>query len=401
MWCQSRLLNSLAMILTIVLAPGAFGQAGDLQIHGFMTAGAAGSDSELPYYDGIDQRFDFSRDSKLGINLSKRLDDTWAMAAQIKAIGRQASTDVTLDWAFATWYPTNSLAMRFGQQKMPTWLISDYSEVGRSYPWVRPPAEVYSLNPLTSFSGISTAYTFRFSGWELETMIAGGGFDTTITDASPKPVANVRNFVGTFFTLSNENLTVRVARAIADAGIQTSFYNINKMRAEFREVGARLDWKGLLVYSEWARSIGTTDPDERDRAVEASAIAAGKAASSRSPSDQAAARAAAIQAMFLTNSLLGGEGWYVTTGYQFGDFLPHFTYANLDSPEDSVGAGDQESFALGLKYDVSLSTDLKFEVQKARPLNQTSGLFDRRSFEDFDRVFPDLTLYSMALDFVF
>ena len=41
---------------------------------------------------------------------------------------------------------------------LPTFLVSDSRKVGYGNPWVRPPVEVYSLNPITTLDGVDASY---------------------------------------------------------------------------------------------------------------------------------------------------------------------------------------------------------------------------------------------------
>jgi len=60
------------------------------------------------------------------------------------------------------------------------------------------------------------------------------------------------------------------------------------------------------------------------------------------------------------------DGYYVTLGYRMGKYLPHITYATIDSdpagPVPGFSPGDrQDSITLGLRYEINDSTALKME----------------------------------------
>ena len=62
---------------------------------------------------------------------------------------------------------SEQISVRAGKIKFPTFLISDYYEVGYAYPWIRPPQEVYSSNPITTLNGVDVLARFRLGDMSL------------------------------------------------------------------------------------------------------------------------------------------------------------------------------------------------------------------------------------------
>ena len=90
------------------------------------------------------------------------------------------------------------------------------------------------------------------------------------------------------------------------------------------------------------------------------------------------------------------KGWYATLGYRFGRFLPHVTYAQLldDNSSSDLGTGlEQDSLTLGLRYELGAAADLKLEVERVEPQDDTRGLL----MEPTD----DVNIFSVAVDVIF
>ena len=117
--------------------------------HGFLTTGAAATDSRDAYLTDqkYTQRPSVIGESRLGLNLQVAPDPKWRLAAQLVAQSAKGEDAVKADWYFATYLPFEGLKIKMGRQILPLWMISEYIDVGRAYPWVRPPQEVYALNP--------------------------------------------------------------------------------------------------------------------------------------------------------------------------------------------------------------------------------------------------------------
>src|SRR5687767_2068597 len=59
-----------------------------------------------------------------------------------------------VEWANVKIQLTPDFSVRAGRMVLPSLLVSDTRKVGFTYPWVRPPLEVYSLLPVTWTDGL-------------------------------------------------------------------------------------------------------------------------------------------------------------------------------------------------------------------------------------------------------
>jgi hypothetical protein len=69
-----------------------------------------------------------------------------------------------VEWANIKYLFTPDFSVRMGRIVIPTFMDSDSREVGYSNPWVRPPTEVYSANPITSVDGLDASYRLHLGG---------------------------------------------------------------------------------------------------------------------------------------------------------------------------------------------------------------------------------------------
>lgn len=409
---------SASCISALILASGAKADDQAPTWHGFFTSGVAFTDKNTGYDGGLTKRADIERLTHLGLNIQKNLSERWDFAAQIIA----DSNTISPDWAFVSWYPIKGLTLRVGKQKAPMWLMSDRIDVGHTYPWIAPPEEVYSFNPIKRASGLGATYRLALGGGleaVAEGLISANSTDTlTVTEGASKNSTfqvklNYRRLGVINLALGNEAFQVRAGYTKAAVGIKTDFYQIKNLNAGFGTVGLKVDTHGFLLLSEYASNFGSVDQSEINEANTnliaagtASAMAGAKAAQTGSPTDIQAAQTAgtATQAAYLQDAavhqMVGAHGWYATTGYQVGPVLPFITLAQLRNPTSSnvVNYGSQDSASLGIKYDANPYTDLKLQGQHVWPKNGSRGIQD---VSTTGSSYKQLNVFQAAVDVAF
>ncbi len=163
-----------------------------LHLNGFLTAGVSGSNMQAapacpassslatiasshcssissassplqytPGYDHLEAVPNWSDASILGLQASYVIDDKTAMTAQLVSYGAQ-NYQVNTVWAYASYKPTLDSEWRIGRQRLPFYMFSEQLDVGMSYPWARPPLEMYSL-PVNQYDGISWRWNWQWS----------------------------------------------------------------------------------------------------------------------------------------------------------------------------------------------------------------------------------------------
>lgn len=381
----------------LALTASGAAQAVDVRINGFLTAGAAMTDAESAVADSpatpadeskafynnfIDDQLSFEGDTRIGIQITAAVTPELDVTAQLLAKDAKDTYQVEADWAYASYRLNDSTAVRAGRIKFPIFLASEYQEVGIAYPWVRPPEELYGSVPVKAVSGVDMLKRLRLADADLTLQpLAGNYSEDGVEDSRAEVDADARNLLGLVASLATDAFTLRAAYFTADLDLTVQadvplglggtppFGSMPIVAADDADyatasAGLHMDWHDVIGYAEYA------DSDFGD--------------------------------------MLGHtKAWYATLGYRMGDWLPHVTYAerDTDTPVDPVPATppneaasfmqNQSSIALGLRYNPSANTALKFEAKQVEPEDGTNGLFSTMIDDDKAMV------YSIAYDVVF
>ena len=329
-----------------------------VSLSGFMTAGASYADKQLltnsnaVSQDGsIENTPGFTADSRLGVQISAKVNQDISVTGQLLAKARENNSNTKADWAFITYRVNEPVSIRVGKIKFPTFLISDYYEVGYAYPWIRPPQEVYSLNPISTLSGVDVLAQFRFSDMTLLLQpyygVSRGATTVAPQEALPallKPAGSIENvgftadeFRGVNVSLSSDIFTARLG--YLTTRVNASALGVFHDMAMFASAGLSMDWRNVVLYSEVAK-----------REIDGLANLA-------FPNQKAS---------------------YATLGYRIGKWMPLITTARIadnNNPKTLLGTPlKQTSKTLGLRYEVGSGSALKFEAQKITPEKGTRGL---------------------------
>lgn len=405
-------LNILAATMaTLLVSSSAYA----IQFDGFLTAGATrldDKDQDLTAYQGITNDTRFDVDSRFGLQISSDISEDMTAVAQLLATGSDENFNAIIEWAYADYTFNDILSVRGGKIKEPVFLISDYVEVGYAYPWIRPPAEVYSMNPLNTVNGVELLIQFPIGRNTLSFQPYMGTNSEDIpgtNGAGQFEAVDIKGidikFSGRGFTVHASSLKTNVATqgvlitdaAFAPPAIESVGFDLDaEGNATLTSAGFTVDIANVVVYAEW-----------QDRDIEGSA-----------------------EALFTDQ-----DSSYITVGYRFGQWMPHITLATIDGKAPTalaavtcadptgcaslggapfgatVGAGqfpyaEQTSTTLGLRYEVNDSAALKIEHQivdieseKNTASYQNFGLFDP-SFASAAST-EKVGITSIALDVIF
>jgi hypothetical protein len=385
----------------LALGAGSASAIDDIRINGFLTASGSMNDSKDDNWYANDRvlsawRFD-TGDTRLGLQVAADINERIGATAQLLAKGGRDNFNVDLDWGYVSYQAADPLAVRAGKVKLPTFLVSDYIEVGYAYPWIRPPQEVYILNPITSIAGVDLLYRPNIGDFDLliqpyfgtesdEAFVSSAFVEASAVFPPEFQLENgdqvnfdAEQLIGVNASFGNDIFSVRagylqtkVSSDFADP-IGLGFRNET---AKFWSLGFNMDWHNFIAYAEYA---------ERDE-------------------DGLAEAAFPDQ-----------KSYYGTLGYRIGRFLPHITYAVIDEGQDipevpGFGAFEsavlkQESWTGGLRYELTDGAALKLEVQYVKPDKDNGvvnfGLFDKRLNVVDDPNTDDAMMYSVAFDVIF
>jgi len=293
----------------------------------------------------------------IGLQVSADVTDKLDVTLVLQAHGND---EIDAEWAYANYSATDNLTLRLGRFKGSFFMVSEYSTVSFAYPWVTLPHEVYSTDLIESIAGLNLVYqTSVGSGnWLFEVYTGSANHGAKVLPTFIDSPANscptcpklskgdmvdfsANQMVGFNTTIGTKEVTFRAGYFTTD--MQVPSYGITKSRVGFGGVGLIVDWRNILVYSEYVA---------RDTSSE------------------------------LAYTFPDQKAWYTTLGYRFGDFMPYITIGGMDKGKDnSVYAVKQSSATLGFRYELGATSAIKFEAQQVKTDSDPGdtgryGLFD-------------------------
>lgn len=165
-------------MLIFLLVPFSAVAHGDWQwdFSGFASLGAGRINQPDVTFFGTDTAWSVDSDTMLGLQWMVMPTDRWQLTAQVVARGFNFEDDKQyqpkVEWLFLSYQWSPGLRTRLGRLRTPHYLFSESVEVGYSYPWARPPVQVYAalMTQFTHFDGVdlSVVGTWGESEWEVQ-----------------------------------------------------------------------------------------------------------------------------------------------------------------------------------------------------------------------------------------
>jgi hypothetical protein len=369
MLANKKWMPRLTGLVLLVCGPLAVAAPTDIiRFNGFLTVGGGVanrqviSDVDVVLADGsVYSDIHTQYQSRFGLQISAQVNPDISVTGQLLAqprpeFGTGQDFNVFADWAYINYRFNDKLSFRAGRIKLPSFLISDYYQVGYAYPWARPPAEMYSANPMTAIDGFDLLIRQNFGDYSLliQPFYGNNSQDTVVPQAVLRPPMSaplcngapcppgkivtvpfsVEAMRGLNLSLSSDIFTLRTSWF--QTQVYQSDFGVEGDDGSFSSAGFTMDWKNIVVYTEGF--IRVVDGN------------AGIAFPSQ-------------------------EGGYVTFGYRIGKFLPHATYGWIDPHGSSLGYQlSQRSIDLGLRFELGHGADLKFDVTRMTPEAGNTGL---------------------------
>lgn len=392
-----------------------------VRISGYGTAAMTATDTDEAQFARPNQATGAGKSARTGVDSNLGLQADVAINAWLSATGqglvRRNATEqygAELTWAFAKAKLSDELSVRVGRLGLPVFMISDYRNVGYANTMLRPPNEVYSQVPMQSIDGIDATYQHAFGATNLTAQLAVGSTTAKLAVGGGVVVKlDAKSVTALNIVAENGPLTLRFGRAdtkisIDDSAAQNALigglratgagYHFPQLgtladelvahdkKASFTSVGAALDWKNIVLQSEYAKR--KTDTYINDT-----------------------------------------TSWYLMAGYRVGKFLPYFSHADLSVDHvvaNTVPAscpvgyppactptlralsagvnrisntgtqGAQSTNTVGVRWDFARSAALKVQIDRVTPHNG-QGLF----LAPAATFTGPVNVYAAAIDFVF
>ncbi|MBF0262172.1 MAG: hypothetical protein HQL97_10105 [Magnetococcales bacterium] len=359
------------------------------------------------------------RDSRLGLQASMRLSPELSLMSQV-VLRDQITRDFGyyVDWALLAWNPLPETQLRVGRVGYDLFLISEQRNMGYGYPWIRPPVEFHGWIPLFSLDGadISHAVVVNDARWRVK--LQGGrslGVGIPMDDDLYRLDLD-RLFVATLayekgpwqvkighsrLHLNHEAKPLSPLHDALDGLAGSGLPAVEAQAAEYRRdmsfadsritlstLGVVYDNKDWLVQAELGRVSATIDMSTNH---DMGYLAVARRLGNWTP-------------YALSSAIRPHKPAYAAT-FNWGDGLPAGMADGLNGLQQvaitaiNSSRMDQETYTLGLRYDVTPWAALKWQWDSTR-IHPNGYLL--RPGNLLDRSQPlSVQALSVALDFVF
>jgi hypothetical protein len=303
-------------------------------------------------------------DSRVGAQVTAHF--TPQLSAMLQVISEQNYDNTfspQVEWANLSYQPTPEFSARVGRIVLPTFLLSDSRKVGYANPWVRPPVEVYSLDPIFNSDGADASYKMQV-GYVVNTLV--GTLGKTDFGAPQGGTFNVRQLWVIADTVEYGALTIHIAYQTSSY----SYHTLDSLFDAFRQFGPQ----GAALADKYDLD------NKRAQLITAGAIY-----------DPGQWFVTGEWGQRNLHSAIGeSAAWYLSGGYRVAKFTPYLTYAqskantNTTDPGLTVSAlppylagpaaglnaalnavlatnAAQNTISAGSRWDVMKSIDLKLQ----------------------------------------
>ena len=325
----------IATVLLAILSVSATAETSlnNIRWNGFLNVLGSVSNEEVNYVNEIDDSGS-ATETNFGLSASAVLNRQLRVAGQLHMINGLAR----FDWGFANYSLSSSTQIRAGKIKYAGSLVSDYVDIGFSYPWIRAPESIYSEAADLSFEAYSGAGLEYATGDDTTFLLNFYGGQTSDDDEDHDKL------IGIAALLSNDYGEIRLNANQSE--VQSPGEPVDGEKRVILNAGIQGELNNFVLYSEYSHSE--------------------------------------IENNFET------DAWYASLGFRLGKNLPLFTYQRY---EIDTGV-EQSSWTLGLTHQYTSSVVLKLELQSVFDIKK-GGLFVAPPGED------KVVIISTALNFVF
>jgi hypothetical protein len=352
-------------------------------INGYWSTGVAmGSNNAELGPTGYDEKPNFRADSIVAIQLNFHLSEIDELVVQLVAPGLNRF-EVNAEWAYLSHKATDDLTLRAGRLRMPYYFMSETIDIGFTYPWVRPPLEIYVANQPT-LEGADLLYKYQAFGWSHLLQVIGG-----TSDFKYEPFEAFDPVFGTVSIKLDDN------RILIEEE-----YSINTSSA-YNDWTVRLGYSHMYFTNTYRVFLGNTlinelDVDQRGEYY--------NAAVQFDDGDWISILEFGLFNAKVVGPIQDNKAGYYMLGHRFGRWLPHLTVGKSYSvndpeatqPQPKPPITQQNSYSLGARYDYSAKIALKWQIDRFNHFADTKGVFGN------DAVVGDaVTLYSFVIDSVF
>lgn len=319
--------------------------------------GAVGTvNGVTPELGGIDKDGSF-RGTRIGLNINAEVNAR--VSVQTQFLVEEGPTDyaMILDWGFVAISLSDSSTIRTGEIKFPVGLINEYQNVGIQLPWIEAPQLFYGKGfegsniTLESYRGLSYLWEGYTGDWSLSSDLYIGKID--LDGMSLDDLLGVTLKAdwdeSVYFQLSTYQGNIEFGARLDELIGQT---------LKTTTLGVGGDVEDFLFYAEYA---------DVDMGIDE----------------------------FETTT------WYVSGGYQFGDYTLMLTHQDMDKGANVADAlaNQQTMDSITLRYDLAHNTAIKLELSQINT-DKGTGLFAAGAITDLKPA-DSVNMFGLALDVAF
>lgn len=312
---------------------------------------------------GADKSVDFGVDSRLGLQLSTKLNSTFSGVAQVILSRVDGKEQPRVEWLYGQAAVTPWLDLRVGRMVMPAFMVSDSLNVGYSSHWLRAPIEAYALYFPTAFDGAQAQMRTTVAGTNLTLQVSAGKSDVTVYAFGQELEGKLPKLKAVNLLAENGNWLFRLGQVQSkNSELTNANLKLNDLNDIFTGAGVQYDDGSLLVMAEYLSRKFEGQP---------------------------------YDGAFDSNSS------YITAGYRFGPWMPYATFSQSKPKTTLINKKiTAETSAVGLRWDAYKNVAIKAQFEKTSPgfnfIAPTVGPFTADP-----RAFPKVNVFSMVADFVF
>lgn len=398
MTMRKRLLGCLIGLTQLIGIVPAVSAGNNLQLSGFGTAALISLEENDVFFNHPGKQRERQRnewisasDTLLGVQGSLSLrNDTEATVQVIVEENYQNDVKPRLAWAFLRHDLKPNLTVRAGRLRTPFFMHSDSLNINFAHPWVRPPVEVYGLNPVSDLDGVDMLYRTYLGGFNVEVQPYFGYGKVKFPDGK----ANLDHTGGISINMSRGDLRVQFGHG--EGGFDLHYGD-----------PIYLGTRDYLLASGQADVVARLSGDDGHTSF--SAIGFQWDRNAYQFSGELARRRAD---KFLANAY----AWYLSAAYQAGSFAPFVVLAKQNASSQIVApngdpvlegylasrSSNQESLALGVRWDAAPNRAVKLQWTRNWVDNDAWGAF----FPTGDPTVSNpsgrrIDMLNLSLDFVF
>ncbi len=372
-----------------------------VQINGFMTVGASRADDELGTGYLFNDRVNFRGDSKLGLQFDYKLSEDTNATVQLVARSRSEDTwRVDAEWAYISHDITSWVTTRVGRLRIPFYLYSESLDVGLSYPWVRPPIDLYTT-VITSFDGID--FTFKANTGPINHRMQVWAAAQRGADNGNAQQIDIYDSYGINITSNWNAITARLATT--------------QIKLEGKQVLERHDQIPVVALPGVEASSGGTAVCNAESLIPTTfGATCNQWDLTVDVLDAVYYHSAALQyddgnllllyegaVLKISEDLVFGDDRSnsFTAAYRSGSWTPYATMGRSKSELSAVGPQTKrKSRSFGLRYSLNDSTAVTVEWNHFYDM-QGSGSFNASAIDTGDIDLDDTNVYSIVVDAVF